>query len=91
MPEEPRYTEAQWRTKLVHDDCAADGHRVANYVYSGRNKTVVGYCECCEVTWVRQDAQPARCTEVGRQGQQCLREAGHDGEHTGELRVPADG
>lgn len=32
MTDEPRYTEAQWRTKVLRDECAADGHRIANYV-----------------------------------------------------------
>lgn len=56
MTDEPRYTEAQWRTKLVHDECAADGHRVANYVINGygADSALVGYCECCEVRWVKE-------------------------------------
>jgi hypothetical protein len=91
VAEEPRYTEAQWRTKMVHDECAKDGHRVANYVSHsyGAGPAIVGYCECCEVEWT--PTYLARCPEIGRQGQQCLRAVGHDGEHTGALRVPADG
>lgn len=87
---EPRYTLFEAQRELALRECAMGGHYPASDPLTGRGMAIYCLCECGLYVWVRQDAKPARCPEVGRQGQQCLREMSEFRLPSGEWRCACD-